>query len=220
MGYGPPTKTFADVQRAVQRQFGDESGVQLEDPDIAGWVNDAQVTINSLNKVLRASGSLPSVAGQGAYSLATIDPPIQQIESLHYNGMRIPNMTFAQAEETVSQSDPNGEMSSDSPTLWYEWGGSVTFWPKPESIQTIMVFYTAMPTPITASPGDLLSLPDDYFQDIVAYVLKQAYEMDEDWEASNAKAQQLDASLVERGERERTAQNMTFETITVVNDYY
>ena len=66
----------------------------------------------------------------------------------------------------------------------------------------------------------LLELPDEYFEDVVNYVLKQAYEMDEDWEASQVKSQQLSESLLKRGEEERTAQNMTYETITVVDDYY
>lgn len=219
--YRTPTKTVADVIRTVQRQFGDESGVQLEDADIAGWINDAQMQINTINKVLRAKGTISSVALQASYSFAAITPAIQQIEAIHYKGVRIPNMAFPQYEETVTQTDPQSVQTSSYPVLWTEWAGTFIFYPAPKDVQTIEVYYTAQPTVIALSPvvpATVLSLPDDCFQDIVRYVLQQAYEMDEDWEASNTKAQQLDASLTLRGEKERTEQDMTFATITVVDD--
>ena len=218
MAYGPPTKTVGDVMRVVKRQFGDESGVQLEDADIAGWINDAQSRINAENKVLKAKSSSSATPGTAVYTFPSLD--IQQVESLHFAGRRVPNMTFAQAEETVSQSDPDGTLTADEPVLWYEWGGSFTFWPTPSTAGAIDIYYTVAPTLVTTTEADLLSLPDDYFMDVVAYVLQQAYEMDEDWPASQAKEQQLMNSLARRGEEQRTAQNMTYETITVVNDYY
>lgn len=223
--YSTPTKTVADVIRTVQRQFGDESGVQLADADIAGWINDAQMQINIINKVLRAKGTLPSVANQKSYSLATLTPKPQQIEALHYNGVRVPNMPFPQYEETVTQADPNSTQTAAIPVMWTEWAGTFLFWPAPRDVQTIEVYYTAQPTVLAVSPvvpANLLSLPDDCFQDVVRYVLQQAYEMDEDWTASNTKAQQLADSLTLRGEKERTEQDMTFQTVTVVDDdsYY
>jgi hypothetical protein len=44
--------------------------------------------------------------------------------------------------------------------------------------------------------------------------MQQAYEMDEDFQNSAAKMQQFEAGLNEKSEEERTAQNMTYETIT------
>ena len=80
------------------------------------------------------------------------------------------------------------------------------------------LYYTQRPAPVT-STSDTLSLPDKYYQDVVRYCLQQAYEMDEDMANSQAKAQQFDASLNEKSEEERTAQNMTYEKITVYDDY-
>lgn len=217
MSYGPPTKTVGDVMRAVKRQFGDESGVQLEDADIANWINDAQQTINSKNKVLKAKSSVASVAEQAAYTFPTTE--IHQVESVHFNGARIPNMTFAQAEDQIFAVDPQGTETALMPQLWYEWAGTLTFWPKPSEVGTIDIYYTTKPTVVTTNALELLSLPDKYFPDVVRYVLQQAYEMDEDWQASQAKGEQFSTSLAEMGEEERTAQHMTFETITIVDDY-
>jgi len=211
MAYSPSVRTVQEVLQSVTRQFGDESGVQLETADIIRWINDAADEINRRNKVLKATSTTVSVAGQQDYTFPS--DRILQIESLHYAGSRLPNMPFAQAEEeiinTASQINDQGV-----PYLWYEWGGKFSFWPKPATVENITLYFTQRPVPVVATT-DVIPLPDKYFQAIVQYVLQQAYEMDEDWNASQAKAQQLDANIGEMAEEERTAQNMTYSTITV-----
>lgn len=212
MSYSPGTRTVADVNRAVKRSFGDESGVQLEDDDIIMWINDAQDEIVKRNRILKATSTTTSVIGQQDYTFPSEN--ILQIESLHYNGVRLPNMSFAEAEEKVIGQDPDDVL--DEPVLWYEWGGKFSFYPVPASEQTIVLYYTENPARIT-SVNDTLSVPDKYYQDVVRYVLQQAYEMDEDANMSQLKQKQFDDSLSALGEEERTAQNMTYSTITVID---
>lgn len=211
MPYGASTRTVLEVMQAVKRQFGDESGVQLEDADIIRWVNDASDEINRRNKVLKATSLTSSVVDQQDYTFPT--DRILQIESLHYAGSRLPNMPFAQAEDQIIGANTSAT-ANGQPELWYEWGGKFSFWPRPSTVESITLYFTQRPARITTSV-EVIPLPDKYFQDIVRYVLMQAYEMDEDWAASSAKQQQLDASIGEMGEEERTAQNMTYSTITV-----
>jgi hypothetical protein len=215
MSYGAKTRLVSEVITAVQRQFGDESGVQLENADVIRWINDAQDVIVAKNKVLKAKSSTPSVAEQGSYTFPSDN--IHQVESIHYDGVRIPNMSFPEAEEHIFQADPLA-VATGIPVLWYEWAGTFTFWPAPNDVKTIDLYYTQRPAPVDAT-SDVLSVPDKYYQDVVRYCLQQAYEMDEDMANSQAKAQQFDASLNEKSEEERTAQNMTYEKITVYNDY-
>lgn len=211
MSYSPPTRLVSEVMTAVKRQFGDESGVQLEDSDIIRWVNDAQDVIVAKTKVLKAKSSTPATAGQAAYTFPSDN--IYQIESLHYDGMRIPNMNFPEAEEYIFTADPTGE-ALGSPALWYEWAGTFTFWPAPNDTKDIDIYYTKRPTKV-ANSTDLLSLPDRYYQDVVRYVLQQAYEMDEDLGNAQAKGAQFEQSINEFSEENRTAQNMTYSTITI-----
>lgn len=215
MSYGAKTRLVSEVITAVQRQFGDESGVQLENSDVIRWINDAQDVIVAKNKVLKAKSTTPAVEGQATYTFPSDN--IHQIESIHYNGYRVPNMSFPEAEEHVFKNDPQAVASGD-PILWYEWAGTFTFWPAPNAANNIDLYYTQRPAPVD-STTDVLSLPDKYYQDVVRYCLQQAYEMDEDMANSQAKGQQFDASLNEKSEEERTAQNMTYDTITVYNDY-
>lgn len=212
MSYSPTTRTVADVMKEVKRIFGDESGVQLEDNDIIMFVNDAANEINRRNKINKATSTSTSVVNQQDYTFPAQN--ILQIESIHYDGQRIPNMSFAQAEEEIiaNSSVPN----TGSPVVWYEWGGKFSFYPVPSTAKPITIYFTAQIVPVTIST-DLLPVPDKYYNDIVRFVLQQAYEMDEDWSASQAKAQQFDASLSDAAEEERTAANMTYPVITVYN---
>lgn len=213
MSYSPPTRLVSEVMTAVKRQFGDESGVQLEDADIVRWINDAQDVITAKNKVLKAKSTTPAVAGQAAYTFPSDN--IHQIESIHFKGYRVPNMNFAEAEEQIFTADPS-QLALGEPVLWYEWAGTFTFWPAPNTTDNIVLYYTKRPTRVTTST-DTLSIPDKYYQDVVRYVLSQAYEMDEDMGNAQAKGAQFEASLNELSEEDRTAQNMTY---SVLNVYY
>jgi hypothetical protein len=214
MSYGAKTRLVSEVITAVQRQFGDESGVQLETSDIIRWINDAQDIIVAKNKVLKAKSTTASVSGQAAYTFPSDN--IHQIESIHFNGYRVPNMSFAEAEEQIFQADPQA-LSQGDPILWYEWAGTFTFWPAPGDVKNIDLYYTQRPAPV-GSTSDVLSVPDKYYQDVVRYCMQNAYEMDEDMTNSQAKGQQFDASLNEKSEEERTSQNMTYDKITIYED--
>lgn len=209
------TRTVGEVMTAVKRQFGDESGVQLEDADIIRWINDAQDVIVAKTKVLKAKSTTSSVANQGSYTFPSDN--IHQVESIHYNGVRIPNMPFAEAEEYIFAADPDKTMVG-TPEFWYEWAGTFTLWPTPGGIEDIDLYYTKRPTPVT-SAANILSVPDKFYQDVVRYVLINAYEMDEDLANAQAKGAQFDQSINDFSEEDRTAQNMTYGTITVYGDY-
>lgn len=217
MSYNNPTKTVADVGAMVKRMFGDESGVQLVDNDILVWTNQAQQEIANSTKVLKAKATTAVMANTATYSLANVSPTILQIESLLLDGRRVGNMSVAQAEESISQADPL-MTETGIPSFWYEWAGEITFWPVPEQNYTMTIRYTANPATLTAN-SDVLSIPDDYFTDVVNFVLKQAYEMDENENMMVAKAREFEGSMQELGDEERTAQNMTYETITIYDLY-
>lgn len=214
MTYSPPTRTVQEVMTAVQRQFGDESGVQLENTDIIRWINDAQEVIVAKTKALKAKSTIAATAGQTSYTFPSEN--IHQVESIHFDGVRIPNMSFPEAEQQIFNADPQ-QVSSGFPVLWYEWAGTFTFWPTPAESKNIDLYYTKRP-PRVSGITDVLSIADKYYQDVVRYVLIQAYEMDEDMGSAQAKGQQFESSINEFSEEDRTSQNMTYSTITIYED--
>jgi hypothetical protein len=218
MTYSPPTKTVGDVYDQVKRVFGDESGVQLTNTDIARWINEAQTDIATQNQVLQATATMSTVSNQATYSLSSVTPTIDSIASILLNGRRIGNIPISQAEESISLADPEG-LEIGAPQFWYEWAGEITFWPKPGQVYSMLIRYTAEPTVVTTSGNDLLSVPDECFSDVCNYVLMRAYEMDENPEMMAIKQAEYSTSVAERGETERQAATMTYET-TITFELY
>lgn len=219
MSYGPPTKTVQDVLQYVKRVFGDEAGVQLSNQDIVRWLNEAQRDLAIENAALQSVATTPLIVDQATYSLSGITPRINDVASLLIDGRRIGNIPVSQAEESISLTDPEG-YEVGAPQFWYEWADQIIFWPKPSQPGTITIRYTAEPADLsTGNPAAFLSLDDEYFPDIINYVLKQAYEMDENPEMMQAKATEYTQRVAERGEKGTNAQNMTYDTITVFDLY-
>jgi hypothetical protein len=218
MSYNAPTKTVADVGAAVKRVFGDESGVQLVDNDIVTWVNQAQVHIASSTRVLKTKAVTSLVNGQNTYTLSGLTPAVLQIESILINGRRITSMTTPQAEESISQNDPTAQ-EVGFPYFWYEWAGEITFWPKPNLDATMTIRYTALPA-VATDNSSVLSVPDEFFNDVTNFVLQKAYEMDENVQMMMLAKQDFDESMSELTDEERQSQNMTYETITVYNNFF
>jgi len=211
MTYSSPTKTVGDVYDVVKRTFGDEAGVQLTNADIVRWINEAQVDISKQNQILQTTATLPVTAGTATYSLTTVSPRIDSLASLLLGGRRVGNIPVSQAEESISLADPEGT-ETGAPQFWYAWGGDITFWPKPNKDYTMTIRYNAQPTDITSTTTDVLALPNECFMDVVNFVLMKAYEMDENPEMMAIKQAEYSASVAERGEQERLAATMTYET--------
>lgn len=213
MSFNRISKTVSDVADHVKRQFGDESGVQISNSDILRWTNNGQREIVTRNQILKAKATTLSEAGKRDYTFP--DQDIYQIESLHYDGTPVKNVNYREAEEYLISK--HSEAYRGAPKIWYEWAGVVTFWPTPqESGKDISLLYTRFP-PNLESLQSTLTIPDKYYDTLLRYVLHQAFELDENWDASNMKLQQFTADLDILSEEERTSQHMTYPTITVID---
>ena len=212
MAYGPSTRTVGEVMRAVKRTFGDESSAQLEDEDIIAWINDAQEEINNKNKILKAQAEITTTDNVAKYTFPA--KRIQQIEALLYDGRLMRNVTYAQALESyIGKALPE----SGVPCIWYEWGGTFTLYPTPLGDKEITLIYTMRPVPVDGQALTKLSIPDKYYQDVVRYVLQQAFLMDEAVDLATNQEKQFAASLEDKSEEERSAQQMTYQVITIVD---
>lgn len=194
------TKKVSDVAADVKRTFGDEASVQVTDSDIIRWVNQAQTEIVSKNQILLASGNTPSVANQYVYSLSELN--IQSIRSVHYDGAKIKSLTFQDAEEYISKDDPQHN-ATGIPEFWYTWGNSeLMLYPTPATADLpIAVYFYALPTTVTQT-DDFLSLPDNYYNRVLEFVMSCAYEMDENFAASEARINRFESNLVSMHEDE------------------
>lgn len=214
MSLRPSTRTFGALALDIKRIFGDESGVQLDDSDIQRWANSAQMEIVTSNKAIKARSTSLSVVGQATYTFP--DVQIQQVASLHYDNMRLENVPFAEAERYVMSYDPE-QIETGTPRIWYEWDGEFTVWPRPDTVKTFTLYFTAYPEELTGDTSQALSVPDKFYNAVVDYILSKAYEMDEDMQASGMAEQRFRAALEGQMEDERQAQHMTYPVILEVD---
>jgi hypothetical protein len=183
------TKTLLDVVTWVQRQFGDESGVQITQADITRWVNQAQIEVVNKNPIIQATAITASAVNTQTYS---IPPDMIQIESVMFDG----NILQPNSFEGIRSELGTGNSMQGEPIFWYMWANLIYLWPIPNRVANISVNYSKQPTAVSGL-GDLLGLPNRYFDRICEYTLSKAYELDEDWPANAATRKQFEDKLAE-----------------------
>lgn len=212
----------SDIYNRVKRQFGDESGVQVTDTDLLRWINDGQRQIVMSNEgLLETTTTANTVADQAEYTLPT---NLLLFKSVSYKGTgqvsysQLRGMSFNAFQQHIDSWD--GDTTEVGvPVVYTIYAGKIILYPIPEDSITnaLKIYYTRRPTDVTAS-GDTPDLPILYHETLVKYCLQQAYEMDEDWEASTAKSTELAADLSLLRGREDWKQQDVYPTITVLTE--
>lgn len=205
------TRTVTDIITSVKRQFGDESGVQINDADIIRWVNDGQREIVDQNTTVNQKlAKTDVISGQNSYPLSS-DPNltnISRITSVRFNGTLLRALTVQEAENYAV-----GDGNTGDPTAWFEEEGNLILYPSPSTSYPLgLTFrFTALPTKVTANT-DALTIPDSYYTALVQYCLGQAYELDENAQMAQMKQTQFEKTLGIHSNR-TVANNSDFPTI-------
>lgn len=212
----------SDIYTRVKRQFGDESGVQVTDSDIIRWINDGQRQIVMSNEgLLETTTTANSVASQSEYTLPT---NLLLFKSVSFKGtgqvsyVQLRGMSFNEFQKHIDSWDGD-TTEKGTPVVYTIYAGKLILYPMPETSITnaLKIYYTRKPTDVDSS-DDTPDLPLLYHETLVKYCLQQAYEMDEDWEASTSKSTELAADLSLLRGREDWKQQDTYPTITVLTE--
>lgn len=178
-----------DVITRVKRAFGDEAGVQILDADLIRWINDAQYDLATANNLLQTRVSTAVTAGTAIY---TIPSDVNNLFSVWYKGIKLEMLSPQEAEEWIVNIGSNATQDTGLPQNFWIWGPSLYLYPIPDTTDAtaLTILYNKRPTTIT-STADPIELDARYHTTITDYCLQQAYELDEDWQASEAKARQV-----------------------------
>lgn len=209
------TKSVQDVIKEVKRTFGDEAAVQITDSDIVRWVNMAQGEIVMRNAELGAAVVfVNSVANQIDYPVLANVPNLLTIQSIHFKGRPLKNLTFQEAESYLMK---GGDVVSGTPEIWYERGGVVSFHPPASDSedQVVKIYFNKSPDTVTAQ--SLLGLSDNYYNSIVSFVLKRAYLLDENANLAQLVNADFDTAVTRLQERSQSQTN-AYPFIGVMED--
>jgi hypothetical protein len=177
------TRTGQEVANEVVRIFGDDSLIEITNVDLLRWINMAQREIAAANKTIKASATRNIVAGQKLYVIPS-NIPIYQIQALFVDGIPLRPTSFQAAQEMIQSDDPN-VIFIGQPKIWYEWDGDLYIYPAPEKDITdgLSIYYIQQPNDL-ANLAATLQVPDRFYNQIVDYVLGQAYRLDENWQGT------------------------------------
>jgi hypothetical protein len=215
------TRTTQDVAERVKVSFGDTSGSQITDTMILRWINDGQQEIVNNNAILKDTRFASIVAGQADYSFPS--DRVQYIEALYVDGRPVRNATPQEFREFILKEDPNLIAKADIPNLWQERAGIITFYPTPQKDfeDGLKMEYVKQPTPVTAiSSSTILSIPDRYMNELVSYVMANALELDENYNAADLKRGQFREGLDRQYLRENTSQISKYPQVMADPDDY
>jgi len=189
------TKTVQDLATAVKRQFGDESGAQIQDTDIIRWVNEGQLELANQTKYTKTTTTTNTVVGQDQYTLPGVN--IIGIDSVYFNNTPLQQRSKLEFEELVLRTvDPASGIQNGTPILWYEYDDSIFLYPPPDSVKTLKLFASVLPTAVV-NLSDTLSIPDTQYKTLLNWVLSQAYELDDDLPSANYKEKQVAAMITD-----------------------
>lgn len=216
------TRSVNDIFTYVKTQFGDEAGIQFGISQVLDWINAGQRDIVAKNHTINeALARTNIVAGQAEYPLNS-DPAFANIQNVHtvmYDGAPLKSYTFDEAVAYIITGKEND--TSGKPVLWYIKAGVLTLYPEPDTAISngLKIYFTKAPPRVTGT-GDMLGVPDNYFNALVAYVMREAYEMDENFQAAGVKAQQFEKSVGEQ-QNQTVTQMADFHVIQPdPEDYY
>jgi len=210
----------SDVKTRVKRQFGDEAGVQVTDADILRWINDGQRQIALHNEsILEKVATQNSTASEEEYSLPS---DLLLLHSVTYKTPdegsyhHLKGLKKQEFDNFIDGYDGT-DYGTGTPTVYTIFASKLILFPTPDIASTngIKIFFTRKPTDRTAD-GDTLDVPELYHESIVNYCLRQAYEMDEDWQASNIKASEIKDDLTILRDRDDWSKREFYPSISVL----
>lgn len=207
------TRTGQDVAVEVKRLFGDEDAVQIADADIVRWINAAQQQIVSVNPILQKTLLRDVIAGQKDYTFPA--DRVQYIQSISYNGVPLEAYTYAEAQAHILSYEDAATIPG-TPVLWYQWAQIITLFPVPEAAieDGLRMDYVAIPENLSVI-NDPLSVPDRYFEAVVAYVLQKAHQVEDNYDGANYVKNQFQENLAALSEQENRTSLRQYTTITV-----
>lgn len=204
-----------DILTRVQRNFGDTANVQIDQTDILRWINDAQREIVLANQLLQSVATSTTVAGTNTY---TIPADLLTLRSIKHGGIKLRALSLTEAEQYIPNFDDTSNYPSDVPTHFWIWANQLTLYPNPSTAnKELKIYYTRQPVAVVLL-ADIPELPVQYHNRLVEYCLQQAYELDENWAAADAKKTQFTTGVNNTKDNVDWAERDFYPSITSTDD--
>lgn len=187
------------IATEVENKFGDSGNVQITRAMILVWINNGIRAIASENPFLQGVATANLIQGVSAYELTG-----QRVANFHtfmVGGKPITLIPFSEFQALIAKADLSE--STGTPTTGTIWGGTLTLWPVPDTTTAagLVCYFYENPADL-ATITDPLTLPDRFYNALNDYVLAQALELDENFDAAQVKLKHSKEASQRQFERE------------------
>jgi hypothetical protein len=170
-----------DVVLAVMRQFGDETGAQINQDDIFRWINEGQFQISrKIGDSEATAPPIPTVNGTYKYALPT---DFFKVQFAELEGIRLQWLTPAMFRNLFTDID-SAQAQFGAPKFFTIASigvnqAQISLAPIPSGVLSLTVVYNRRP-PIINATTDELTIPEEYRTTLVTYCLAKAKQLDGD----------------------------------------
>jgi len=168
------------VIKSVQRQFGDETGAQIETDDIYRWINEGQLQIQRKISGSFDEQTIPVLVGTHTYALSA---NFFKHKSVELDGKRLQGLSDSQLNTLFPDYQSTAARQSIPKFFAVVSTGlntaEIILAPTPAVEGSLHVLYTSRP-PIIDSTADDLSIPEAYHETLVTFCLAKAKQLDGD----------------------------------------
>lgn len=203
----------SEVSTRVKIQFGDESGVQIDDNRIIGWINDALREFAVQNKLFQTRAVVTMTPGLQAYLLPD---NLLRLHSVKIDYKNLTEKSIVEIDEVIETAD-NPSNTSDTAYYYWIYGDSINLYPIPTNPSQLMIYYSKIPDEIT-DVTSTLPIAEEYRSRLVEYCLVQAYELDENFQAAQLKDQQVRTGLQDMRDAQQAPNDAIYPSITYYPD--
>ena len=203
----------------VKDKFGDTGNVQITDAMILRWINNGVRSIVAQNPFLKMTAQTNLIAGQNVYSLGEsfTTARVMQWDSITVQGRPLQFLPWAEFQKIIAGT-PAAE-AEGRPTIASDFGGTLTLWPVPnETIANGLVLYFSAYPAEMADIAATLPLPDRFYNALLDYVHAQALELDDNFEAAQAKYAQHEVHVQRQFNREDRIATAFYPTMVMDPD--
>lgn len=209
--------TGAQLAQQVEEKFGDAGNVQITRSMQLGWINNGIRAITEQIEMLEKVVSTPLIAGQSVYDLAALfgTQRIITVSLVTVAGTSIELIGFAEFQKLITDGGNLTGVPQTNTAVGTMFADKLTLWPTPNKTVAngLTIYCEVSPAPL-ATINDALTIPDRLYNSLFDYVMAQALELDENFEASQVKLAHHQQSLQRNFEKETRSPNAFYPSIT------
>lgn len=204
----------SDIMLQVRSQFGDATGIQIQDTDIYNWINNGMREIAYASDLMQTRAEADVMQGQSDY---TFPDDILTMYNVRWMGVVLKALSTQEKDNFLQAADSTISQSQQGiPICYWVWARTITLYPTPSASgqSALVAYYTRVPATVT-KPSDMLDIPIEFHNALLAKVLQWAYEKDENWQAAQIKQNQYDISVARMAQDSAFDEHEAYPHITV-----